>query len=187
MTKTKQPNRIDSADKPLETPARREFLLVLRQLGLGAAALSLSPLSLGASQIEAIGLAHLDSETTIVAVQVARLLFPHQNLEDEVYVQIARDIDSDIGRRPEVKTWIESLPKLLDQQCDGQWSEMSLAVQIEALRELEGTEIFFYLRNRTIESLYRNPAVWKLVGYEGSSIGYGGYLNRGFDDIDWLD
>ena len=187
MTKTNQPNLMTSADKSLETPARREFLLVLGQLGLGAAALSLSPLSLGASQVEALGLAHLDSDTAVVVVQVARLLFPHRNLEDKVYVQIARDVDSDISRRPEVKTWIESLPKLLDQQCDGHWSEMSLAVQIEALRELDGSESFSYLRNRTIESLYRNPEVWKLVGYEGSSIQHGGYLNRGFDDIDWLD
>ncbi len=187
MTKTNQPNRIDSADIPLEVAARREFLLALGQLGFGAAALSLSPLTLNASQAEAIGLAHLDSEASIVAVQVARLLFPHQSLENEIYIQIARDIDSDISRRPQVNTWMESLPKLLDQQCDGQWLEMSLPVQIEALRKLEETETFFYLRNRTIESLYRNPAVWKLVGYEGSSIEHGGYLNRGFDDIDWLD
>ena len=186
MTKTNQPNRIDSVDKPLEATARREFLLALGQVGLGAATLSLSPLTLNASQFEAIGLTHLDSEASIVAVQVARLLFPHQSLENEIYVQIARDIDSDISRRPEVNTWMESLPKLLDQQCDGEWLEMSLPVQIEALRELEGTETFFYLRNRTIESLYRNPVVWKLVGYEGSSIEHGGYLNRGFDDINWL-
>ncbi len=187
MIENNQPNRIHSADKPLEATARREFLLALGQLGFGVAALSLSPLSLGTSQVEAIGLAHLDSEMTFVAVQVARLLFPHQSLEDEVYLQIARDIDTDISRRPEVKAGIESLPKLLDQQCGGQWLEMPLPVQIEALRKLEETETFFYLRNRTIESLYRNPAVWKLVGYEGSSIEHGGYLNRGFDDIDWLD
>ena len=187
MTKTSQPNPLDSADKPLEATARREFLLALGQLGFGAAALSLSPLTLNASQAEAIGLALLDSETSFVAVQVARLLFPHQSLEDDVYLQIARDIDLDIRRRPEINTWMESLPKLLDQQCDGQWLEMPLPVQIEALRKLEETETFFYLRNRTIESLYRNPAVWKLVGYEGSSIEHGGYLNRGFDDIDWLD
>ncbi len=187
MIENNQPNRIDSADKPLEATARREFLLALGQLGFGVAALSLSPLALGASQVEAIGLTHLDSEMTFVAVQVARLLFPHQSLEDEVYLQIARDIDTDISRRPEVKTGMESLPKLLDQQCDGQWLEMPQPVQIEALRKLEETETFFYLRNRTIESLYRNPVVWKLVGYEGSSIEHGGYLNRGFDDIDWLD
>ncbi len=188
MTKTNQPTRIDSADKPLEAAARREFMLALGQLGFGAAALSLSPLTLNASQAEeAMGLAYLDSEASIVAVQVARLLFPHQSLENEIYIQIARDVDSDISRRPEVNTWMESLPKLLDQQCDGKWLEMPLPLQIEALRKLEETETFFYLRNRTIESLYRNPTVWKLVGYEGSSIEHGGYLNRGFDDIDWLD
>jgi hypothetical protein len=28
--------------------------------------------------------------------------------------------------------------------------------------------------------------VWPLFGYEGSSLEYGGYLERGFDDIGWL-
>jgi hypothetical protein len=27
---------------------------------------------------------------------------------------------------------------------------------------------------------------WELVGYEGPSFGKGGYLERGFDDLDWL-
>ena len=28
--------------------------------------------------------------------------------------------------------------------------------------------------------------VWAHIGYEGSSFERGGYLQRGFDDIDWL-
>ena len=42
------------------------------------------------------------------------------------------------------------------------------------------------MRSTTIEHLYRNREVWQLVGYEGSSVEYGGYIDRGFDDIDWL-
>ena len=40
--------------------------------------------------------------------------------------------------------------------------------------------------NHTIDVLYRNEEVLTFLGYQGSSIEYGGYLNRGFDDIDWL-
>jgi hypothetical protein len=35
-------------------------------------------------------------------------------------------------------------------------------------------------------TLYSNPQVWPLFGYQGSSLEYGGYLERGFDDIAWL-
>jgi len=28
--------------------------------------------------------------------------------------------------------------------------------------------------------------VWKHIDYPGSSKEYGGYINRGFNDIDWL-
>jgi len=38
----------------------------------------------------------------------------------------------------------------------------------------------------TAEIVMRDPALWKTLGYQGSSIEHGGYLYRGFDDIDWL-
>ena len=34
--------------------------------------------------------------------------------------------------------------------------------------------------------LYDNKTLFPLFGYEGSSWEKGGYVNRGFDDIDWL-
>ena len=35
-------------------------------------------------------------------------------------------------------------------------------------------------------TLYNDPQVWEKLGYEGPSAEQGGYLSRGFDDIDWL-
>ena len=35
-------------------------------------------------------------------------------------------------------------------------------------------------------SLYNNKEVWPKFGYEGASADKGGYINRGFNDIDWL-
>jgi hypothetical protein len=34
--------------------------------------------------------------------------------------------------------------------------------------------------------LYDNAGLWKHIDYPGSSKEHGGYINRGFDDIDWL-
>ena len=34
--------------------------------------------------------------------------------------------------------------------------------------------------------LYNQQELWPIFGYEGESFSKGGYINRGFDDIDWL-
>ena len=31
-----------------------------------------------------------------------------------------------------------------------------------------------------------NEDVWPIFGYQGESFSQGGYIERGFDDIDWL-
>ena len=38
----------------------------------------------------------------------------------------------------------------------------------------------------TVVALYDDHEVWELLGYEGPSFDKGGYLHRGFDDLDWL-
>ena len=38
----------------------------------------------------------------------------------------------------------------------------------------------------TVVALYDDHEVWELLGYEGPSFDKGGYLDRGFDDLDWL-
>ena len=35
-------------------------------------------------------------------------------------------------------------------------------------------------------NLYDDPEVWAALGCEGSSFDKGGYINRGFNDLDWL-
>jgi hypothetical protein len=54
------------------------------------------------------------------------------------------------------------------------------------LRGMSGTEFFEAVRSKTILTLYNDPEVWSLLGYEGPSFEQGGYLHRGFDDLGWL-
>ena len=42
------------------------------------------------------------------------------------------------------------------------------------------------VREAAISGVYRDERTWQLLGYEGEASKYGGYLHRGFDDIDWL-
>jgi len=45
---------------------------------------------------------------------------------------------------------------------------------------------FQRLRSDFVLYFYSNPAIWPLFGHEGPSNDKGGYLHRGFNDIDWI-
>ena len=42
------------------------------------------------------------------------------------------------------------------------------------------------IRGGLVTGLYNQKEVWPLFGYEGESFSKGGYIDRGFDDINWL-
>ena len=42
------------------------------------------------------------------------------------------------------------------------------------------------MRSTAVVEVYSDERTWQLVGYEGPSFDKGGYINRGFNDLDWL-
>ena len=176
------------ADEAFENnTSRRDFLALSQRLLLSTAALTMCPISLCASAMDDLNLKYLDSLTALLLADVSRLLFPHDRFEDTIYLDVVRDINSDMHTQKKLKNLISQLTKILNDKADGDWLSAAMSKKLDLLKTLQGSEEFSYLHNRTIESLYRNPEVWKLIGYQGSSIEHGGYLHRGFDDIDWLE
>ena len=55
-----------------------------------------------------------------------------------------------------------------------------------ALRGIERTAFFTLVRSTTVAFMYSDRELWAVVGYEGESSDQGGYVDRGFDDLDWL-
>ena len=51
---------------------------------------------------------------------------------------------------------------------------------------IEQTAFFQKVRGDLVVSLYNQKELWPKFGYEGSSAEHGGYIKRGFADIDWL-
>ena len=37
-----------------------------------------------------------------------------------------------------------------------------------------------------VTGLYNQKEIWPIFGYQGESFSQGGYIDRGFNDIDWL-
>ena len=58
--------------------------------------------------------------------------------------------------------------------------------RVKLLQGIEHTEFFKTVRGDLVVSLYNQKELWPKFGYEGSSAEHGGYIKRGFADIDWL-
>lgn len=58
--------------------------------------------------------------------------------------------------------------------------------RVKLLRAMESDAFFQAVRGDLVVSLYNQKELWPIFGYEGESASKGGYIKRGFDDIDWL-
>jgi hypothetical protein len=92
---------------------------------------------------------------------------------------------------PGVKTLIEDGITGLNSLAQAKHKAPYAAVAWEAdrvalLRQIQDGTFFQTVRGGLVTGLYNNPEVWPRFGYEGSSADKGGYIERGFSDINWL-
>ena len=133
----------------------------------------------------------LQPTTMKTLVKVARDIYPHDMLVDSYYVTAIKPWDGKAAKDAAVKTMIEDGVKRLDQDAQDKHKCSYAQVAWEAdrvalLLGIEQTAFFKALRSDLVVSLYNQEAVWPKFGYEGSSAEHGGYIHRGFNDIDWL-
>ena len=129
---------------------------------------------------------HLQPATMAALVQMARDIYPHDRLGDKFYAVVAKTHDT-AEAAPGIEEGIASLNTLAVGAGNPSYAETGWEVdRVAMLRQIESTPFFQGVRGGMMVSLYNNPEVWPLFGYEGESYSKGGYLERGFDDIDWL-
>jgi hypothetical protein len=119
-------------------------------------------------------------------LRMARLLYPHDALADDVYTEVLQSLQSRATHDPVLAEALRAGIEELDRAAGRDWRTAPTEDQIEALGRIEGGASFNTVQDAVRAQLYEHPDVWSLIGYEGSSVEYGGYLLRGFDDIDWL-
>jgi hypothetical protein len=157
---------------------RRKFLVAALTLG-GAAATA--PF-LRSSQVWA----ETDADMPAVMVKFARRLFPHEGMADRVYGEVVGQVLATIASNPATAGLVDGATRVLDSAASGSWIDLGEAEQLEVLRATENDPMVVGLRETVRFVFYENESVWKHIEYPGSSKEYGGYINRGFDDIDWL-
>jgi hypothetical protein len=113
-------------------------------------------------------------------------MFPHENVPDETYERVVRKLDERAARDQAFALLLSDGGTVLNGETEHKWISLGEEERAEVLRGLEQTRFFRTLRTEFVTWFYSNPTVWSRFGYEGPSNDKGGYVHRGFNDIDWL-
>ncbi len=154
---------------------RRKMLLAISQLALAAALTAC-----GNAEQKVAPAAAGDSDLELLA-SVAYDLFPYAGLQADLYVQVGDHLLK--ASNPVITAGLQQLRTVVG---SAPWKQVDEAKRLAVLTELQTSPFFAALRAGALEVLYRAPEMFALVGYGGSAIEQGGYINRGFADIDWL-
>lgn len=119
-------------------------------------------------------------------VAVLRHAFPHDTFPLGPYQRAAEAVVDAAGTNPrtlaQLVQGLEDLDRLRDQPFTDLDAEQAGAL----LRGVQDTPFFTAIVDVAVVAIYDDHEVWSVLGYEGPSFDKGGYIDRGFDDLDWL-
>jgi hypothetical protein len=119
-------------------------------------------------------------------LQMARDIYPHDQVPDQFYAVAVKGYDSE-----DAKVLVEAGIVELDAaaQALGHADYLSIGWEedrVKVLQTIEATAFFQTVRSGLVTGLYNQKEIWPIFGYQGESFSQGGYIERGFNDIDWL-
>lgn len=187
------PNAVPSM-RVLDKRARMGRRGFLRGGGLGAIGITVVPvaaLSLAPATTLAQSFTTLGAGTGKTLVRMARDIYPHDKLPDKFYVQAEAPYDAAAAKDTALRKLITDGVAGLDASAKQRYGKPYVEVPTEPervtlLKAIESTSFFKKIQGDLVTGLYNNKELWPLFGYEGSAWEKGGYLTRGFNDLDWL-
>ncbi len=170
--------------------SRRRFLGTTTATVFGSVAVGSGAMLMDPKGAWAVTLKNLQPKTMATLIQMARDTYPHDRLTDATYAQAVAGYD-DKAADPGVKKMLEDGTASLDRHAQSEYQANYVDVGWEGqragiLQQVQNTEFFQTIRGGLIVGLYNQQNIWQKFGYEGSSAEKGGYIHRGFNDIDWL-
>ena len=119
-------------------------------------------------------------------LQMARDIYPHDQVADQFYAAAVKGYDAE-----DKKALVESGIAELDAAAKalGHPDYVSIGWEedrVKVLQSLEKSAFFQTVRAGLVTGLYNQKEVWPIFGYEGESYSKGGYIDRGFNEINWL-
>ena len=173
-------------EKTLERTTLTRRQLLARSAAVGALFVVGAGFVAGADAAWASEVTHLDPRTMATLIQMARDIYPHDHVGDQFYAAAVKGYDAQ-----DKKAMVEAGVAALDAAAKGRGHASYLDMgwerdRVDILRAMEDSEFFQTVRGGLVTGLYNQKAVWPLFGYEGESFSKGGYINNGFDDVDWV-
>ncbi len=125
-------------------------------------------------------------EQMATLLQMARDIYPHDRVADQFYAVAVKGYDAE-DKKAMVATGIAELDAAAEAQGHASYLAIGWeADRVKVLQAVEGTAFFQAVRGGLVTGLYNQKEVWPIFGYQGESFSQGGYIERGFNDIDWL-
>ncbi|UVJ46369.1 gluconate 2-dehydrogenase subunit 3 family protein [Pseudomonas sp. LS1212] len=161
--------------------SRRRFIFLSGQslllLGASAATSQLIPVTLLADE----ALPSLPQGL----LRMGRDIYPHDRLSDLYYAKPLAEL---LGKQPKlIDSGLNDLQARAQQRYGKPYDAITTEDdRVALLREIETGQFFHDVRSALMFGIYDNKALFQLFGYEGSSVEKGGYLMRGYNDLDWL-
>lgn len=168
---------------------RRRFLEASGQAAAGAAVVAAAggtTMLMAPDGAWAMTLETLSGADGVTLLKALRVIYPHASLGDQYYAAVVEALDQDAKAKPETATMLKDGIAGLDRAMPMPFAEMSEGNQLETLEAIQDSAFFQTIRFKVIAVLYNNPRIWQAFGYEGSSYEFGGYIERGFNDLGWL-
>ena len=122
---------------------------------------------------------------------MARDTYPHDQIGDAYYRKAVAHWDDATATTAAQRKLITDGVTMLDTEANARFGTDYLKIAAESdrvtiLQAIEPSPFFKTVRADLVVSFYNQKELWPKFGYEGASAQYGGYLHRGFNDIDWL-
>jgi hypothetical protein len=141
-----------------------------------------------ADAAESAGLSAKQSRTLL---KFTRDLFPHDRLPDAAYEKAIAPLVAEAASNPSTKQLLAGGIAQLDASTKASSGKPYVdvpdeSVRVAAIKKIESGAFFAKVYGDTITPLYNQPDMWAKFGYQGPSSALGGYLHRGFNDLDWL-
>lgn len=124
-----------------------------------------------------------DRKTLIRLLKVA---YPHGNFPDGPYERAGQAVFDAVAGNPRHLGQLVQGLRDLDELREVPFIELDDGTALTVLRGIHEAAFFKNVRAVVVVALYDDHEVWDLLGYEGASFDQGGYLDRGFNDLDWL-
>ena len=160
--------------------------LLSRAVAVGALAVAGAGFIAAPDAAWAVEVTAISEHEMATLLQMARDIYPHDKVGDRFYAIAVKGYDT-AEQKAVVSEGIAAIDAAakaagFDDYLSAGWESDRVAI----LRSVEDTPFFQTVRGGLVTGLYNQKEVWPIFGYEGESYSQGGYINRGFDDIDWL-